>query len=115
MFRISYLVEDQDLVKAINMIAPIAIGLSVNQAPNGQASLIPINTLRRTQSLDLLMQALNRHKLKSFKMSKFREITKEAGLNPASANYYMQQLIKNGCLSMLGRKGINVTYQVAEA
>ena len=113
MFRISFLVDDRNLVKILRTITPVAVGLNVSSAaPNGSGA--PVTTLRRTQSLDLLMRTLSRHNLKTFKMTKFREITKEAGLNPVSANYYMRELIKHGSLSMLGRKGKNVTYQVIQ-
>ena len=116
MFRISYLVTDDDLVKTIRMITPLAIDLNVSSAPNGETTLptaLPAPSKSRTglQSLDRLLHSLGQRNLKTFKISMFREVTKEAGLNPVSSDYYLRQLVKYGCLSKLG-KGMHVSYQV---
>ena len=118
MFRISYLVNDDDLVKAIRIVTPIAINLNVNNVPNGEATLVPPSVLLRNRpygvkSLDVILQTLKERNLTSFKSSMFREVIKQAGMNPASYSHYLKELIKYGCLSKLG-KGMNVTYQVVD-
>jgi hypothetical protein len=119
MFRISYLVKNDDLVEALKALTPFANSLSITDVPNGEAPtlLAPSVLLRRkdksrgVKSLDRLMAALDQRNLKTFKPSMFREIVKETGLNPVSGNYYLKELIKYGCLSRLGQ-GKATSYQV---
>jgi hypothetical protein len=115
MFRISYLVTDANLADAVRLATPLAINLNVSSVANGHATdvlALPAPAKSRgAAALDRLMQTLDQHNLKSFKASMFREILKEAGFNPVSYGYYLQQLIDYGCLSKLG-KGKHLTYQV---